>query len=245
MTNYTSRDYDFGERKRRLYYRPQSTDERVIKQVFVDQHYNLDRIARCGELMEFVKRREAAGRKPLIIDAGANIGTVSIYFIGNMPSARIVAIEPDRENFDLLSRNVEGLGVETMNAALSSATGRARVVDPGRGQWAYRTEPIAETDAADDTVPRVTVNDIFAAQAATSFPFLVKIDIEGGEQDLFSGATEWVARSPLIIVELHDWMLPKARTSQPFLQCITQLDRDFVQVGENVYSIANDLDALP
>jgi hypothetical protein len=61
---------------------------------------------------------------------------------------------------------------------------------------------------------------------------------------LFSGNTEWVARSPLIIVELHDWLLPKAKTSRPFLQCISQLDRDFIYHGEDVYSIANDFDAL-
>jgi len=61
---------------------------------------------------------------------------------------------------------------------------------------------------------------------------------------LFSGNTEWVARSPLIIVELHDWLLPKAKTSRPFLQCIPQLERDFIYFGEDVYSIANDFDAL-
>jgi hypothetical protein len=43
---------------------------------------------------------------------------------------------------------------------------------------------------------------------------------------------------------LHDWVLPKAKTSQPFLQCISQLDRDLIYHSEDVYSIANDFDAL-
>lgn len=90
----------------------------------------------------------------------------------------------------------------------------------------------------------MTINDVYRALAAQAFPFLVKVDIEGAEGDLFSGNTEWVARTPLVIVELHDWLLPKQRTSQPFLQCIAQLDRDFVYIGEDVYSIANNLDAL-
>ena len=161
-----------------------------------------------------------------------------------MPGARIVAIEPDQENFQLLCRNVEGLGVETINAAVSSTAGRARVVDPGRGPWAYRTQPVADDDTATGAVPRITINDIFQAHTAATYPFIVKIDIEGAEADLFSGNTEWVARSPLIIVELHDWLLPKAKTSRPFLQCISQLDRDFIYHGEDVYSIANDFDAL-
>lgn len=118
------------------------------------------------------------------------------------------------------------------------------MVDPGRGQWAYRTEAIARSEETADWVPYVTINDIYRAHAAQAFPFLVKVDIEGAEGDLFSGNTEWVARTPLVIVELHDWLLPKQKTSQPFLQCVAKLDRDFVYVGEDVYSIANDLSAL-
>lgn len=106
--------------------------------------------------------------------------------------------------------------METINAAVSATTRRARVVDPGRGSWAYRTQSIADDDTATDAVPRI----IFQAHTAATFPFTIKIDIEGAEGDLLSGNTEWVARTPLIIVELHDWLLPNAKTSQPFLQCI-------------------------
>jgi hypothetical protein len=93
-------------------------------------------------------------------------------------------------------------------------------------------------------VPNVTINDIYRARGAGFFPFIVKIDIEGAERELFSDNIEWVARTPLIIIELHDWMLPKAGTAAPFLACMSRHDRDFVSRGENVYSFANDLEAL-
>jgi hypothetical protein len=32
---------------------------------------------------------------------------------------------------------------------------------------------------------------------------LIKIDIEGGEQELFDGPTEWLARTEAIIIEFH------------------------------------------
>ena len=73
-----------------------------------------------------------------------------------------------------------------------------------------------------DTVPRVTVNQIYASHARPHFPFIVKVDIEGVELDLFSGNTEWVARTPLLIVEPHNWLLPRDGTLRPFLQCITE-----------------------
>ncbi len=73
-------------------------------------------------------------------------------------------------------------------------------------------------------------------------PFLVKIDIEGFEADLFKENTEWVQKFPVLIVELHDWMLPRSANSQNFLKCVSSLDRDFVFRGENVFSIKNTND---
>jgi len=39
---------------------------------------------------------------------------------------------------------------------------------------------------------------------------------------------------------LHDWLLPGQGTSRSFLKCMAALDRDFVHIGENVFSIRND-----
>jgi FkbM family methyltransferase len=244
MTNYSSAPFLLGTTTRQLFFRKQSTDESVIKQVLIDQQYNLARIGRSGELLAFAKQQEANGRRPLIVDAGANMGAASIYFIANMPNALVVAIEPDLENFKLLSKNVEGLNVEAIRSAISFATGRVRVVDPGRGHWAYRTQPISEGADVGDAVPSITINDIYDSHRSAFFPFIVKIDVEGAEADLFSGNTEWVARTPIIIIELHDWLLPKGGTSRPFLECISKMNRDFVYLGEDVYSIANDLSGL-
>jgi hypothetical protein len=35
-----------------------------------------------------------------IVDAGANIGTSSIFFAKKYPNARVIAIEPEESNFD-------------------------------------------------------------------------------------------------------------------------------------------------
>jgi FkbM family methyltransferase len=170
MTTYASHGYAFGAETRQLHYCKNSSDETVIAAILVRQQYDLGHIVCVAELMDYAKRAESSGRKPLIVDAGANIGAASIFFAAKMPSARIVAIEPDRENFQLLYRNVEGLGVETVNAAVSATSGRARVVDPDRGPWAYRTQSIADDDTATGAVPRITINDIFQAHTAAMFP---------------------------------------------------------------------------
>lgn len=233
-----------GDANRPFFFRPQTTDEAVIKQIFVDQNYNIGGLGRGAELFEFLRKREADGLRPLVVDAGANIGASPVYLAVKLPHAKIVAIEPERGNFEVLSKNAENLSIECVQAAIASSRGRARVIDPGGGGWMFRTESAADADASGETVPRVTVNDIYAAHREQFFPFMVKIDIEGGEGDLFAANTEWVAETPIVAIELHDWMLPKQGTSRSFLKCVAALDRDFVYLGENIFSIANDLDRL-
>jgi hypothetical protein len=67
----------------------------------------------------------------------------------------------------------------------------------------------------------------------------VKIDIEGGEKDVFANNTGWVVRTPVVVTELHDWIMPRAGTSLPFLRTVSSLDRDFVYLGEDIFSIDN------
>ena len=51
----------------------------------------------------------------------------------------------------------------------------------------------------------------------------MKIDIEGGEDDLFSGDLDWLERTPLVIIELHDWLFPNEPRSRNFLRAVSRL----------------------
>ena len=58
-----------------------------------------------------------------------------------------------------------------------------------------------------------------------------KIDIESFEDDLFARNTEWFDAFPVVVIELHDWLLPGKLTSQNFLKLASQRDRDFCDVS--------------
>lgn len=79
------------------------------------------------------------------------------------------------------------------------------------------------------------------ALAPGATPFILKIDIEGGEGDLLGEEAKVFARFPIVVLELHDWMLPRAGTSRAFLRWHAERDRDFVHIGENVFSMCNQL----
>jgi FkbM family methyltransferase len=186
MTIYLVHELKLGTKTRRFHYRKNRSDQVVITQMFVDQHYALERIRRAPELHNFVQGRLALGLRPLIVDAGANIGASPVYFAAHFPEALVVAIEPELENFRLLSKNVEGLNVELVHGAISSSNGRARVVDAGEGPCGYRTEAVGEADRNGEIVPRTTIDTIYRSHPPPFFPFIVKVDIEGGEAELFS-----------------------------------------------------------
>jgi FkbM family methyltransferase len=232
---------DLGNTKRTFLYRKGTSDMGAIVQVLKNGDYNFGRLQRAGDLSTHYERLHEAGKRPLIIDAGANIGAASVYFGYSFPKAQIVAIEPERSNFDLLAANTAGLSVECIHGALGPEAGTVNVVDTGRGHWGFQVSAGQPSQAAADAVECVTINDIYARYGDTVAPFIAKIDIEGSEAELFASNTGWVARTPVIIIELHDWMLPGTANSRSFLECVGRQNRDFVYIGENIFSIDNTL----
>jgi hypothetical protein len=130
LASYSSTPFSFGTGTRKLHFRQQTSDEKVIKQVLIQRQYDLRRLRRAPELLSFVQRQQERGLRPLVVDAGANIGASAIFFAGNLPKALVIAIEPDLENFTLLCKNVEGLSVEPVHGAISSAAGHAARLFP-------------------------------------------------------------------------------------------------------------------
>jgi FkbM family methyltransferase len=210
-------------------------DVAVMQQIFETNDYGFERLSRGAELAARYDSLVAAGLTPLIVDCGANSGMASRFFSVTYPAARIIAIEPDAENLAFARLNNPGSAVRFKLAGVGHSEGRARIVDTEQGNWAYRTE-----ERADGPVEIISINRVLEEHCEEGVePFLIKIDIEGYETNLFAKNTEWIDRFPVLVIELHDWLLPGTANSGPFLREISQRDRDFVYHGENVVSIAN------
>jgi FkbM family methyltransferase len=207
-------------------------DRGVVNQIFQQQEYAIDENAPHGKaLRKYYTDILIAGRKPLILDAGANIGASCLYFACSYPGSTIVAIEPERNNCALLKANAEGKDIQVIEGAIGAERGTIFLCDPGLSDWGFRV-----AESGDYSVPVTTPVDILADYDAAKFtPLLCKIDIEGSEQQLFSGNVEWLDRFAVVVIELHDWMLPGRRSAQPFLKTIANSEFDFLHVGENVF----------
>ncbi len=164
----------------------------------------------------------------LIIDAGANIGMATIFFAWKYPRARIVAIEPEVSNFDLLQRNCAGLSnVTLVNAALWPTQQTLAINDSAAEKWAFSVaEASSETERG--VVKAVTIPGLLRDLGA-DYIDLLKLDIEGAERELFkNGAESWLASVGQIIIELHDRLVPGCAAAfyarlrdYPFVQDIT------------------------
>lgn len=212
-------------------------DQVVIEQIFRNRDYELSEFQLYPSFSRYVEGVESSGRTGLIIDAGANIGASPVFFRSKYAKAAIVAIEPERNNCRYLKRNCAGLDVRLIEGALGRTPGTRFLQDPGLSDCGFRISDHGLYEVRIVSIPQI-LEDFPSERYA---PLILKIDIEGGEKELFSGDFGWLERIPLLIIELHDWMLPGEANSRNFLKAISSFDFDFVYFRENVFCFHNPL----
>jgi FkbM family methyltransferase len=211
-----------------IHLRAGQSDCAVIRQVFRKRQYDL---ATTGEIAGRVWHRYRgilqSGKVPVIVDAGANIGAASLWFLATYPEARVVAIEPEPGNLDILRMNARGKErLSVLGAAIGATEGFVSVRNDGLG-WA------AQTSRAKAGIPIVTMDSAFRS-VDRGVPFIAKIDIEGFESDLFSKNLEWLSDVYAVFIEPHDWMLPGQMTSRPFQRALAQHPYELLIMGDNL-----------
>jgi len=197
-----------------------TSDIEVYKQVFLDLEYNFS----------------ANPHPKTIIDAGANIGLTAIYFANKYPEAKIIALEPENSNYDLLKRNVEPYrNITPVHAALWNSNEIINLVDPGLGKYGFMTEDNEMSNGALggllNPVQAKTVDELIKEFRLEKIDIL-KIDIEGAEKEVFEDTSAWIEKIDTLIIELHDHM--KAGCSRNFYAGSNGFDSEWRQ-GENLY----------
>lgn len=143
------------------------------------------------------------GRKGAAVDAGAFIGTHSVFFSRICGLAPVLAFEADPETFTVLSQNLkdnDARSVVAQNVALGNRIGRGEL-----RQGAAGNRGTVSVDPRDDGTLAITTIDVAVAEMAGWEPVvLIKIDVEGAEIDVLQGAEETITRDmPLLCVEAH------------------------------------------
>lgn len=156
--------------------------------------------------------REKFGRAPAkVVDAGANIGLVIIFFKAANADARILAIEPDHDNYIKAQQNIflnNFSGVELIERALWPTKENLLIVNDFRDQmnWSLRVKEDAE-----GKVGSITPSD--AIDYFEDNIDLFKIDIEGGESEIFKADSnlDWLLKVRAIAIEIHEEQVSSKR----------------------------------
>jgi FkbM family methyltransferase len=150
----------------------------------------------------------------IIIDAGGHIGSSAIALSKRYPNAQIVTIEPFFLNYILLRKNTsnfpniipihaaltaQGSGISELRtrASLASLTVLKNPLDFPNGKIVEK-------------VPNVNISDILRQHPQNNF-WILKINIEGGEKEIFQDASSWKNSVQCIYAELHDRITPGCR----------------------------------
>lgn len=215
--------------------------------------------------------RELGFVPSVVFDVGVGPGTPDLY--EGFPDARLVLVEPLEEwgpHFEWVGRERE---TDTIFAAAGAETGEVEIfVD--RAPWCSSVFGSLRGGDADGTrrsVPVVRLDDI-AAERGLVGPFVVKVDVEGAELQVLSGAFEVLRTTELVLMEvslfeftpgapqfhdvvswMHDHGFAVADLFEPQNRlldgALARLDVAFVQANgrfrqDHSYATSDQLDAL-
>lgn len=190
-----------------LYVRENTLDFYIYEEIFVRDQYRI----KVEDLRKFVALKETAHPKPkTILDLGGNIGLASVYFANQYPDAQIYTVEPDRENFELLQKNVSIYAnvhpiwgaIWDKEEPLHIANRHDITTRSGRLNKASYQMETGEKEG-EETVQSFTINGLMKKIHADVID-ICKIDIQGAEKRIFQGDTAWLDRTRYLFVETHD-----------------------------------------
>ena len=139
-----------------------------------------------------------------IVDAGACIGDSTAWYLSRFPAARVVAIEPVTRHFEILQRNIAPYGsrADLIHGALWPRDVPVALGGDQRGRASYVLETGGEGGEA--ACPGVSPLTLLERYGETTID-LFKIDIEGGEIELFGddACDAWLRRTGTVYIEIH------------------------------------------
>ncbi len=160
-------------------------------QVFVFDEYEVSRLRLPGS--------------PVVIDVGANVGFFTWKVHSLRPSARIFACEPQSDNLRRLRSVYQALHIDgaVCPEACGKADGEATLYL--HSSVTHSLDPEWHSDLGSgttETVPVTTLDKLCGSRGIQGVD-LLKIDTEGAEVDVLSGALDTLRHTRYVVLEYH------------------------------------------
>lgn len=172
------------------------SDYMVFNQIFNFKEYNI--------VEKMLSLNKNSNKEIVIIDAGANVGYTSAFFLNELKNCKIFGIEPSFENCEIYHSNVKNFNNITIyQNALSEKPNMFYSLDrnfrDGK-DWSIATK---ESDKGE--IKGISIAEIISENKLDYISFL-KIDIEGAERFIFKNENDlsFLKITKIIAIEIHD-----------------------------------------
>lgn len=189
-------------------------DAHNARALYVQRSWEMDLITGS---MDYLRREGHVGKPGanVLVDVGANIGMICIAMLRRDYFREAIAVEPDGNNFALLTRNIEQNGLQgrirAFRCAVTDRTGEVELEIAGENFGDHRVRaarsigpPLMQEEArATVRVPARTLDDLLVHEASIDpgRVGLVWVDIQGFEGYLFRGARATLAGGAPVLSE--------------------------------------------
>ena len=195
-----------------IYYIVNSSDEAIGKNVYCNKKsfdsHNLT------NALNLISRP-----KTILIDVGANIGTIGLFGVSKGYFKKCIAFEPEPNNFKILKLNVSLNGLsdkfELKNEALSNKVSSSLELELSEGNYGDHRMKVSTTSGiyneANRKVISVSVNTLDnALKNINLHECILFMDTQGFEGHVLSGASKLVQLNAPIITEFWPYGLKRA-----------------------------------
>lgn len=186
-------------------FRRNQSDIYILRENFVSNIYNFN-------FEKYLKNEVTS-----IVDLGANIGLSTLYFQYKFPKAQITCVEPVQDNLNVLDLNCKQnqFNWKIIKGAIQSTDG---VVTLYPNEWwssSTVTENVAnyreKKEGRLENILKLPTEDVSAysldsimKEANIKKIDILKMDIEGAEENVILESGEWINNVNILIIEIHD-----------------------------------------
>ena len=142
-------------------------------------------------------------KKGIFVDIGANIGRYTIMQAKKLKVGKVIAIEPEPRNFEILKKNIKLNNLENVipvKIACSNSKGIANFWLGAEGEGTAHSLIEIKNNSKKISVNTETLDNIMKKLKIKKVD-LIKVDVEGLEPLIFEGAENMLKNHPKIIFE--------------------------------------------
>ena len=158
-------------------------DPMIFEEIYVEHTYPIERVR---------------FQPDLVIDCGACSGMFALLARAHFPAARIIALEPEPNNFIRVRQNIDlnSAQIEAMPVAVGLDAGQVKFSGEGfGGHLASASEPNTIT------VEMISLPELL--RQCRPQQLVLKIDIEGAEREILPAIVELLPPQTVIFLETH------------------------------------------